>query len=268
VGGGSIHRALRYETHEGLLFVKRAGPDALGMFTAEAEGLNALAAADAIRVPKVLGVGACADAAFLALEWIEFGISDRRSEAALGEQLARQHRVTAERFGWSRDNTIGSTPQRNEWCEDWVRFFADRRLGFQLDLAARNGASARIIDRGRLLCASLGGFFSSYRPAPSLLHGDLWGGNWSVDETGAPVVFDPAVYFGDREADIAMTRLFGGFGGEFYAAYRSQWALEQGAEIRSTLYNLYHVLNHFNLFGGGYLAQAAGLIDTLLAELA
>jgi fructosamine-3-kinase len=141
-------------------------------------------------------------------------------------------------------------------------------LRFQLELAARNGASARLRAQGERLCESLGAFFTSYRPAPSLLHGDLWGGNWGADADGLPVVFDPAVYFGDREADVAMTRLFGGFGPAFYAAYRSTWALDRGADVRTTLYNLYHVLNHFNLFGGGYAAQAERMVAQLLAEIA
>jgi protein-ribulosamine 3-kinase len=267
ISGGSINRALRYRTSDGFIFVKQADSNAAEMFAAEAAGLKALADAKAIRVPKVLGFDVYEDASFLALEWIDFGAATHASEACLGEQLASQHRVAAERFGWSRDNTIGSTPQRNAWCDDWVRFLREQRLGYQLDLASRNGAMARIVDRGRLLCESLVAFFVSYRPSPSLLHGDLWGGNWSADTAGQPVIFDPAVYFGDREADLAMTRLFGGFGGDFYSAYRSSWRLDEGAEVRCTLYNLYHVLNHFNLFGGGYLAQAESMIEKLLAEI-
>ena len=137
----------------------------------------------------------------------------------------------------------------------------------QLDLAERRGASARLLDRGRRLCGIASGLFSSYRPVPSLLHGDLWGGNWATDVSGNPVVFDPAVYFGDREADIAMTRLFGGFGPAFYAAYQSAWPLDPAAGTRRTFYNLYHVLNHFNLFGGGYAGQAEMMVERLLGEL-
>jgi fructosamine-3-kinase len=178
-----------------------------------------------------------------------------------------QHRVTAPRFGWHRDNTIGATPQQNAWHDDWVRFFREQRLGFQLDLAAANGLDARVVERGRDLGERCGAFFSSYRPVPSLLHGDLWGGNWGVVAgVREPAIFDPAVYYGDREADLAMTRLFGGFGPRFYAAYQSAWPLDQAAGTRRTLYNLYHVLNHFSLFGGGYGRQAAAMIDKLLAE--
>jgi fructosamine-3-kinase len=185
----------------------------------------------------------------------------------LGKQLAWQHRCTHAEFGWERDNTIGSTPQTNTRCKDWVEFFRERRLGVQLELALRGGASAAIIERGKLLCELMPGLFASYQPVPSLLHGDFWSGNWGSDEDGLPVMFDPAVYYGDREADIAMTRLFGGFGHAFYTAYQSTWPLDAGANSRVALYNLYHVLNHHNLFGGGYLLQAEGMIDGLLAEL-
>ncbi|NJD31209.1 MAG: fructosamine kinase family protein [Gammaproteobacteria bacterium] len=264
VGGGSINECLRWPSREGPLFVKLAAVDRLPMFEAEADGLRELASAEAVRVPRVLGCGVGGDRAFLVLEWIESGRTSTRCEALLGEQLARQHRVVAGEFGWHRDNTIGSTPQHNDPDRDWVRFFTQRRLGFQLSLAARNGYGGRLTDRGALLCERVNAFFERYRPVPSLLHGDLWGGNWAADASGQPVIFDPAVYFGDREADIAMTRLFGGFGASFYAAYEAAWPLEPGADERCTLYNLYHVLNHLNLFGGGYLGQAQRMIDQLL----
>ncbi len=267
VGGGSINECVRWKGEGADLFVKLAAKDRLDMFEAEAAGLRELAAAGALRVPEVLAVGAAAQQAWLALAWIEFGGNSRTSEALLGERLAMLHRAGAPRFGWHRDNTIGATPQRNAWSADWVSFFVQRRLAPQLALAERNGATRRLLDRGSQLCDVAGALFSSYRPVPSLLHGDLWGGNWGTDDSGAPVVFDPAVYFGDREADIAMTRLFGGFGPVFYAAYQAAWALDQAAGTRRTLYNLYHVLNHFNLFGGGYAAQAEGMIDHLLAAL-
>jgi fructosamine-3-kinase len=177
------------------------------------------------------------------------------------------HRVAAARFGWHRDNTIGATPQRNDWTADWLEFFVRHRLGFQLDLAERSGHGGRWIEQGRELCEHAGAFFSGCAPQPSLLHGDLWGGNWAADASGAPVIFDPATYYGDREADLAMTHLFGGFGREFYAAYEAAWPLDHGANARRNLYNLYHVLNHLNLFGGGYRVQVERMIERLLAEL-
>jgi fructosamine-3-kinase len=185
----------------------------------------------------------------------------------LGEQLARQHRATRAAFGWDRDNTIGSTPQLNAWADDWVGFFRERRLRYQLSLAGANGHGARLQKRGDLLLANVGAFFTSYTPVPALLHGDLWGGNRMTDVQGRPVIVDPAVYYGDREADLAMTKLFGGFGAAFYAAYQGAWSLDAGATVRQDLYNLYHVLNHLNLFGEGYLGQSLALIDRLLAEV-
>lgn len=256
----------RFETDRGPMFVKSAHRAAFDMFAAEADGLNALAHTNTVRTPRVWSVHKWPQGAFIALEWIDLHPATRSGEAVFGEQLAWLHRTTQRLFGWSRDNTIGATPQSNTACADWIEFLRERRLRRQLDLALKNGADADVYERGLRLCESLEVFFASYRPAPSLLHGDLWGGNWGVDSDGAPVMFDPAVYFGDREADIAMTRLFGGFGAAFYAAYQSTWALDEGAGARTALYNLYHVLNHFNLFGGAWLMQARSMIEQLLAE--
>ena len=265
VSGGSINTCLRWWSREGPLFVKLAPREQAAMFEAEAAGLEELARAKALRVPQVLGRGEAEGQAFLVLEWIEFGGTTARSERRLGELLAAQHRVSAESFGWHRDNTIGRTPQVNTPDRDWVHFYVERRLRFQLELAQREGYAGPLTERGALLCLRVEQFFAGHRPVPSLLHGDLWGGNWATDELGAPVVFDPAVYFGDREADLAMTRLFGGFGTAFYEAYAAAWPPAPGEPERRTLYNLYHVLNHLNLFGGGYLRQAQSMIDRLLA---
>ncbi len=213
----------------------------------------------------MLGVGAAEGHACLALEWIDFGPATSRTEARLGELLALQHRRSAHAYGWHRDNTIGATPQPNPWTTDWPTFLAKHRLGHQLDLAERGG-HARLVEQGRRLVERVGSFFTAYRPEPALLHGDLWGGNWAADAGGAPVIFDPAVHYGDREADLAMTRLFGGFGPAFYAAYSAAWPLDPGARERTALYNLYHVLNHLHLFGGGYAGQAARMIEGLLSE--
>ena len=271
VAGGSVYRCVRWASESSDAFVKLAAADSLAALEAEAAGLQALAKADALRVPAVLAVGDAGGHALLALEWLDLepaAASDGTVQAQLGERLAMQHRMTAPRCGWQRDNTIGATLQLNEWDDDWVRFFRERRLGFQLGLAGANGLHSNVVERGRELGERCGAFFSSYRPVPSLLHGDLWGGNWGVvSGSREPAIFDPAVYYGDRETDIAMTRLFGGFGPRFYAAYQASWPLDQAASRRSTLYNLYHVLNHFNLFGGGYGRQAQAMIDKLLAEL-
>jgi fructosamine-3-kinase len=265
VHGGCINRCWRWETESGPVFLKEATADRLDMFEAERDGLLELRAAGALRVPAPLAVGRDGDAAFLALEWIDFGAVTGVAEERLGEGLAQQHRSLARRFGLGRDNFIGSTPQPNGWADDWVTFLRERRLGFQLALAAGNGHGGRLQQRGEKLLGALDVFFATYRPVPSLLHGDLWGGNRGADAAGQPVIYDPAVYHGDREADIAMTRLFGGFGPRFYAAYVAAWPLDQAAGTRRDLYNLYHVLNHLNLFGGSYRAQAETMIDRLLA---
>jgi fructosamine-3-kinase len=237
------------------------------MFEAEATGLAEIAATATIRVPAPLCWGANREAAWLVLEYIEFGEAATHSMARLGEQLAALHRVAANKFGWVADNTIGATPQINTQNRDWVGFWRECRLGHQLALAAQNGAPKPLLDKGERLAHGLGALFKNCTVKPTLLHGDLWGGNAGFDRAGVPVVFDPAVYYGHREADLAMTELFGGFSANFYAAYRDAFALDAGYDVRKQLYNLYHVLNHFNLFGGGYARQAETLIDRLLAEI-
>jgi protein-ribulosamine 3-kinase len=266
--GGSINECYRWESDSGPCFVK-VGPAANHtMFAAEAAGLEELRQANAVRIPEVRSVGSNGTHAWLALEWIQFGPrTTAAAESALGERLALQHRHAAAAFGWHRDNTIGRTPQPNGWAESWVAFFRERRLRYQLDLAARNGYSGQLQPHADDLLERLDGLFSGYQPVPSLLHGDLWGGNWAVAADGEPVIFDPAVYYGDRETDLAMTRLFGGFGPAFQAAYQGTWAVDPGARTRCDLYNLYHVLNHANLFGDGYIPQARAVIHGLLAEL-
>lgn len=267
VHGGSINECYRWEGNAGPIFVKVAPARRSAMFDAEAAGLEELRAANAVRVPRVLGCGVSCGNAWLALEWIRSGVPERATDSILGEQLARQHRMTRPEFGWHLSNTIGSTPQLNGRDGEWARFFRDRRLRFQLDLAADNGHRGPLQQRGERLLDRMDEFFATYQPVPSLLHGDLWGGNRAADELGQPVIFDPAVYYGDRETDLAMTRLFGGFGASFYAAYQAAWALDAGAAARTDLYNLYHVLNHLNLFGESYLARSLSMIDSLLAQV-
>jgi len=259
LNGMSAGNAVRY-------FAKCNRAELLDMFVAEAAGLRELVRAGAIRVPLPVCHEASDGQAWLVTEYIDFGRSGAHSAACMGKQLAALHRCDAGRFGWYRDNTIGLTPQINTQGDSWINFFRDQRLGFQLDLAAQHGFSASLQEKGERLQADLSIFFSSYRPQPSLLHGDLWGGNRGFDRAGNPVLFDPAVYYGDREADIAMTELFGGFDAGFYAAYCDAWPLDDGYRVRKILYNLYHILNHANLFGGGYARQAESMMDHLLAE--
>ena len=266
VSGGSVYRSYQWRCEAGPLFVKVADASAAGLLEAEAAGLAELAAAHAVRTPALRARGVAGGRAFLALEWIEARFTGQDSERRLGERLAAQHRVSAGQFGWGRDNTIGRTAQVNGWLPDWAEFFRERRLRYQLDLASRRGF-AKLLERpGARLLEKVGALLEGHRPRPSLLHGDLWGGNWFADAAGEPVIFDPAVYYGDREADLAMTRLFGGFGRGFYAAYEAAAPLPAGHTVRCELYNLYHVLNHANLFGAGYASQARSMIERLLAE--
>lgn len=264
VGGGCINRALVLGERGERAFVKLNRPELAAMFEAEAAGLAAIAATNSIRVPAPICTGVVGGEAFIAMEYLELRSSG--DEAAAGHQLAAMHRATQEWFGWDRDNTIGSTPQHNAKCTDWVQFWADQRLGFQLELASRNGYGGRLQRSGERLLADLAALIDPTPPA-SLLHGDLWGGNLAYAPGGQPVVFDPACYHGDRETDLAMTELFGGFGRRFRDAYEEAWPLDSGYTVRKQLYNLYHILNHLNLFGGGYLRQAERMIDGLLAEI-
>jgi fructosamine-3-kinase len=199
------------------------------------------------------------------MQYLELGRGGTSGWRAAGRQLAAMHRGTAKAFGWGRDNTVGATPQHNDWQADWVAFWRDRRLGFQLAEAARNGYRGRLQALGERLCERFA-VLVDHDPAPSLLHGDLWGDNIGFTGAGEPVIFDPATYYGDREAELAMTELFGGFSADFYAAYREAWPIDPGYTVRKTLYNLYHVLNHLNLFGGGYGGQAERMMQQLLAE--
>lgn len=262
VGGGDISSAWQVRTDSRGVFLKTGPASALPMFQAEASGLAELKKAHAIRVPEVLGCVSSQTESVLALEWFDFELADAATSHIFGAQLAAQHRFTAERFGWCRDNTIGSTQQRNTWSDDWVEFLADHRLGYQLHLAERNGYTGRLQSEGTRLLREMGGYFDGYWPEASLLHGDLWGGNWAAAD-GEPVVFDPAVYYGDRESDIAMSRLFGGFDDEFYRAYEEAWPMAPGNEQRIALYQLYHVLNHLNLFGNSYLGRALAIMRSL-----
>lgn len=267
VGGGSINSAYRVGDGERAFFVKLNSTDRLEMFEAEADGLEQMAQTQTVRVPAPIAYGVAGTASYIVLEHLALGGGGDGANATLGRQLAALHRTAQPFFGWHRDNTIGSTPQPNPQAQDWIDFLREHRLRYQLRLASRNGHRGGLQRDGERLLVGLEGFFPGYRPQPSLLHGDLWGGNFAVATSGEPVIFDPACYFGDREADLAMTELFGGFGRAFYAAYQQAYALDAGYPVRKTLYNLYHVLNHLNLFGGSYLGQAEGMIRRLLSEL-
>jgi protein-ribulosamine 3-kinase len=265
VGGGCINQAMRVQYVEDDYFVKLTTARKLSMFEAEVLGLQELIGSNTLRIPEPVCWGDDGESAYLVMEYLELG--GQGDSAVLGEALAAMHRVTRQQFGWVRDNTIGSTLQVNTRHHDWVAFWREHRLQFQLELAVRNGHGGRLQSQGEQLLEVFPCLFDSYSPQASLLHGDLWSGNYAFTRGGEPAIFDPAVYYGDREADLAMTELFGGFAGNFYAAYDNAWPLDSGYRTRKTLYNLYHILNHLNMFGGGYLSQAQGMIDSLLSEL-
>jgi protein-ribulosamine 3-kinase len=267
LGGGGINPAWRVSDGQRVFFVKVNAAASLSMFEAEAEGLAELAATRTVRAPKPMGHGVAAGQSWLVLEYLPLVGGEARAMAKLGRQLAALHAQPRLGFGWHRDNTIGATPQPNAYGDDWIEFWREQRLGFQLNLAAHNGYTGVLQQQGEQLRLQLDGLFVGHSPTPALLHGDLWSGNVGCTADGEPVIFDPAVYQGDREADLAMTELFGGFPEAFYAAYREALPLAVGYPQRRTLYNLYHILNHLNLFGGGYRAQAERMITQLLAEL-
>jgi fructosamine-3-kinase len=262
VGGGDISAAWQVQTNGAPLFLKTGKANAFDMFDAEACGLRELAKTKAVRVPEVYAVVNYGAGSVLALEWLELSAPSADASRIFGQQLAALHRHTQKQHGWYRDNTIGLTLQQNKANDSWLEFYREQRLEYQLRLASENGFGGELQLLGQKLLDNIAVFFDNYAPDPSLLHGDLWGGNWSA-VNGQPVIYDPAVYFGDRETDLAMTRLFGGFSSEFYAAYSASWPLSDGHERRLGLYQLYHVLNHLNLFGRGYLGRAVSLLRDL-----
>jgi len=274
IGGCSINQASRIEgvfTADGenkaiSFFIKFNEKSRLDMFAAEAAGLEEIEKAQAICVPHVICSGVVENQSYLVLENLALSSGVMDSATQLGQQLAAMHKTSAKQFGWFRDNTIGSTRQVNRQTDNWINFWREFRLGFQLDLAKKNGGSQSLYRKGEKLMANLEPFFVDYKPEASLLHGDLWSGNYGYLKKGDPVIFDPAVYYGDRETDIAMTELFGGFPAEFYSAYNETWPLDKGYQQRKILYNLYHILNHYNLFGGGYAMQAERMTEQLLAH--
>jgi len=248
-------------------FVKSATGRYADMLACEADGLAALASTGTIRVPAVAACGREPDVAWLALEWLDLRGSG--GSVKLARALAQLHRAPVargpqgERYGWHCDNWLGGTPQRNGWSNQWCGFFRDQRLAPQIALAHDNGFGALARNAERLVDA-LDVLLDGHEPAPSLVHGDLWSGNAAVVDGGEPVVFDPAVYVGDREVDLAMTALFGGFDADFYAVYDTSFARPAGHAMRRDLYDFYHLLNHVNLFGAGYLPRSERTLARLL----
>jgi fructosamine-3-kinase len=280
VSGGCINQGYSIGSSSRTYFAKINQASQVAMFEAEALGLQQMWDTQTIRVPKPICWGTEGNSAYIVLEWLDLGgRGDDKAWEEMGRKLAEMHKYTPpspplarggeevnsallkQGFGWDINNTIGSTVQINNWTANWADFWAEHRIGYQLKLARRRGGH---FPQGERLLAVIPELLAGYEPQPSLVHGDLWGGNAGVTSAGEPVIFDPAAYFGDREVDIAMTELFGGFPASFYRGYNDAWALDSGYEKRKNFYNLYHILNHFNLFGGSYQSQANQTIDRIL----
>jgi len=265
VSGGDINRAYRLSDGSRHFFVKINDIDRLPMFEAEMHGLNEIRDSDSIRCPQPIGCGVTGTFAFIVMEYLD--LAGSMDEIRFAQQLAKMHLCLQHQFGYPIDNTIGSSPQPNTYDQDWVRFWQQQRLGFQLSLVKKNGSSSELFDTGMRLNQQVGSFFNNYSPIASLLHGDLWSGNQGADSDGNPVIYDPACYYGDHEADLAMMELFGRPQRQFFAAYNDVFPIDPGYVQRRELYNLYHILNHATLFGSAYVSQASRMIQNLLAQV-
>ena len=262
LSGGCISDAYKISMSNGSnYFLKYNSSASNDMFIKEANGLKVLLKANAIRIPEVLSF----NEDYILLEFIPTGSRKKNFFEEFGRRFAEMHKYTSNEFGFYEDNYIGSNPQKNIPNEkeksSWVNFYFNKRILFQLQLAEKLGNSTDALRKGiSKLENKIEEIIGDTKEKPSLLHGDLWGGNYMVDENGNAVLIDPAVYYGHREADLGMTKLFGGFSTEFYRAYVETFPLEDGYDYRENIYKLYHVLNHLNLFGGGYYSQALSLI--------
>jgi len=257
--GGCIHRAEVWSPRIGPTFFIKWGDHAkLDMFRQEAVGLSALADTGTVRIPRVLFIFADEDIdlAALILEAIEVGSPIRSSWFDFGQQLAHLHQTaTSTRFGFAADNYLGSANQLNGWSDQWIEFYATQRLGFQMRWLQSQYRSARsIVARCERLIADLNEILRDQLESPTLIHGDLWSGNVLFDREGRAYLIDPAVYYGQREAEWGMIDLFGGFPPEFREGYFDIWPLKSGYQVRISLYRLYHCINHGNLFGESYLS--------------
>lgn len=262
VSGGCINQGYAVSDGERTYFVKTNTANQVEMFTAEYAGLQEMFASQTIRVPQPLAWGVAGNNSYLILEWLPMGSGDTQGWQKMGRNLAAMHRMTSDSgFGWERNNTIGSTPQLNDWMITWCDFYTHKRMEYQFNLARRRGGRFPQADK---LLAAIPDILAGHQVKSALVHGDLWGGNAGFTKDGEPVIFDPATYYGDREVDIAMTELFGGFPSAFYQGYEEAYPLEPGYEKRKILYNLYHIINHFNLFGGSYESQANRMIQQLV----
>ncbi|MBD2137752.1 fructosamine kinase family protein [Anabaena sp. FACHB-1237] len=262
VSGGCINQGYAVSNGKLTYFVKLNQATQADMFLAEMLGLQTMYKTQSIRVPQPLCWGITGNYSYIVLEWLEMTGANQQSWRKMGQNLAKMHQnISNKGFGWERNNTIGSTPQINIWQSNWIDFYVEYRLGYQFQLARRKGGNFPLQDK---LLATIPELLKNHDVQPALVHGDLWGGNAGFTTDGEPVIFDPATYFGDREVDIAMTELFGGFPAVFYEGYQEVLPLNEGYKQRKIIYNLYHILNHFNLFGGSYATQANQMIKKIL----
>ncbi|MDA3881887.1 MAG: fructosamine kinase family protein [Bacteroidales bacterium] len=260
VGGGCIADTYKISCHSQTLFLK-CGQLIPGMFHKEAHGLQELQKTNSIYIPKVIDV----QNDFLLLEHIEPGIRKPDFFSIFGKAFAQMHRYTSKTCGFFENNYLGLSFQKNTPSTDWADFFFSHRLVFQLELMKEKKLECKDLEQLIFAAESTIRQTFSHKNTPfSLLHGDLWGGNYMVNGNGMPCLIDPAVYYGDREADLAMTKLFGGFSPEFYRAYEEEYPLPAGHKEREILYTLYHIMNHYTLFGGGYYNQAISLIKQFI----
>ena len=263
-GGGCVNQGGRLKTCAENYFLKWNDEKRFPrMFEAESKGLQLLRQQDVIRIPNVIRNGTSGTYQFLLLEYIDQKSRSKNYWQALGERLATLHQRTSTQFGLEHDNYIGSLRQYNEQSPSWIHFFIEQRLSVQLKLAVDNGLAPGHWRQGfERLYSRLASILPQEKP--SLLHGDLWSGNLITDEKGDPCLIDPAVYYGNREADLAMTKLFGGFERDFYTAYQATFPLQPGYHERVDIYNLYPLLVHVNLFGGSYVHSVEGILRTFL----
>ncbi len=259
--GGDINQAYSCATDAGIYFVKVNRASVIDMFQTEALALNELKQKSDFVIPAVVGVYEGAQQCALVLEYIALHALDNAGFYKAGDTLARLHQQPQAFFGWSQDNYIGATEQINLRSQDWFEFFVYQRLAFQIERLNDSVLKAQL-----KYLPELKRYFENCLVVPSLLHGDLWSGNIAANGQGQPVIYDPASFYGDREMDLAMTELFGGFPVSFYQGYQSVWPVEDGYARRKNLYQLYHILNHANLFGGHYVTRARSMLAQALSE--
>jgi len=264
ISGGDIHQSylIRDTLTQQSYFVKINTAKYSALFAAEVQSLRLISRAESIKAPAIIATGSVGAYCFLVLEYLS--LNTHGDEFVLGQQLASMHSIVAPQFGFETDNFIGLTPQKNTFTKGWCEFFRDCRLLPQLEMAYKQAYADSLKVIGEQLLKKLPDIFGDHLPKASLVHGDLWSGNAAFLDDGTPVIYDPACYYGDREVDLAMTRLFGGFGSEFYRGYATKWPLPAGYKTREPLYNLYHQLNHLNLFGSAYLNACVQSIKALL----